>query len=756
MPWQTDSAAEAFVAWLLTLQLGVVLIVLLLWCQRGGGITEAEEWRSFVLGWALVPPGAIGLRRAFRALAARLMPDPSAAEVALATFNALVLLGMAVALRTAAPGWASVSVPYIGEPALAVLVHPVFAWLCVGFAVSLPMGDLGLLLALRRGFLRGTRFGFASPAIAACLPLLTLATVTSAGVQHLPPVAQILAVVGGAVIATRLLRKGWPSGSSRIADLLVVALLAALSFDPHLHFDTLHHNWYLGPVHALRQGRIPLVDFVAAYGVLPFYLLALFFRASGLPLSYPGLALAVSILLFLFYGAVYLLLRILMRRQVTALASMVCVLLIHFFGVHGAYTVYPSGGPLRFLPPFLLLLCSALRARRVPPQRASRVGEIALLAVSSLWSVETFVYSLGAWLGVAALEFAFARREGGAWLQIALRRLALAAACVVAVQIAHALVLRGISGEWPDYGRYLTLVASFSPRGGIAVVSASPGGPWLAVVLVQLGSLLGCLHAVPSTRTQRGRASLATVAGLTVTGIAQLTYWLGLSIPYRICNIAIPAVIVAAFWGERLTHSVALPSAFRSALALGLAAVLLLIPVNYASHVRMWLEHAGPGSLGAAAAVAAVGGCDALPDCLVRPRAVHPKTKTAIALLQHYSPGRREAAVFLAAPVTTEVLMRSGRPHAFPVVDPTHDVMGSENARWIVEHASHRLGPGDIILVDREALAATGLRGEALLRSMVERLCDEFRCVEIEKRGSLAIERLEPRRSSDTPSEDRR
>jgi hypothetical protein len=316
----------------------------------------------------------------------------------------------------------------------------------------------------------------------------------------------------------------------------------------------------------------------------------------------------------------------------------------------------------------------------------------------------------------------------------------------VAVQIAHALVLRSISGEWPDYGRYLTLVASFSPRGGIAVVSASPGGPWLAVVLVHLGSLLGCLHAVPSTRTQRGRASLATVAGLTVTGIAQLTYWLGLSIPYRICNVAIPAVIVAAFWGERLTHSVALPSAFRSALALGLAAVLLLIPVNYASHVRMWLEHARPGSLGTAAAVAAVGGCDALPDCLVRPRAVHPNTETAVELLQRYSPGRRAAAVFLAAPVTTEVLMRSGRPHVFPVVDPLHDVMGSENARWIVEHASGRLGPGDIILVDREALAATGLRGETLLRVMVERLCDEFRCVEIEKHGSLAIERLEPRR----------
>jgi hypothetical protein len=581
--------------------------------------------------------------------------------------------------------------------------------------------------------------------IAAGLPLLAAATAITAGVQRLSAPALLLAVVGAWLFATLAFRVRRPTGNAWFPDALVVAVIAVLSFDSHLHFDAVHHNWYLGALPGLMHGRLPLADFVAAYGVLPFYLLALFFHSTSLPISYVGLALATSVLIFVFYAVVFFLLRALVSSQRVAMASMAAVLATHFFGVHGAYTAYPSGGPLRFLPPFLVLLPCALRASHSRGQRVSRVAEIALLVLASLWSAETFVYTLAAFGGVAAVETAFARQRTGGWLRFALRRCAPALGCISVVHVAHALVLRGVSGEWPHWDRYLELIASFSPRGGIALVAAPLGGAWVLVVLVYLGSLIACAHSLPFVRSQRGEARLAVVTGLTLTGIAQLSYWLGLSIGYRLSNVCIPAILVAAYWGERLQRSRDLPTAFRAASTLSLSMALVLIAMQSASHMEMWLRHTRPDSLGIAPAVAQLGGCDAFPACVLQPRVVYPETETALELLDRYAPRQRELAVFLSAPATTEVSIRSGKPHVFPLVDPLHDALVGRNAEWI-ERQPHGLVAGDAILVDETVLHASGLSGESLLRRLFERLCgNEFSCDEIERRGAIRVLRLAPR-----------
>ena len=55
---------------------------------------------------------------------------------------------------------------------------------------------------------------------------------------------------------------------TRAGDVLVLMITVVLVFDPHLHLDVSHHNWFLGVTNAIMQGKTLLVDVVSAYGVL--------------------------------------------------------------------------------------------------------------------------------------------------------------------------------------------------------------------------------------------------------------------------------------------------------------------------------------------------------------------------------------------------------------------------------------------------------------------------------------------------------
>ena len=75
------------------------------------------------------------------------------------------------------------------------------------------------------------------------------------------------------------------AGLTRLGDAVVIAIIAWLVFDPHLHFDVAHHNWFLGPTNAVMQGGTMLGDAVSAYGVLPIYFLAGVFSLGIVPIS---------------------------------------------------------------------------------------------------------------------------------------------------------------------------------------------------------------------------------------------------------------------------------------------------------------------------------------------------------------------------------------------------------------------------------------------------------------------------------------
>jgi len=737
--WQGEfGASELLFGCLLTLQFAIYLLALLIGSHRGGGISEAEEWRIFVLGWALVPAGAIAAFVALRARAARWLSDWGSVQTALVALDAVLLFATAVALRTSAPGWA---VGRIGAAGRVPALPSSFDWIYAAFLIGFPLANLGLLLLLRRRGPESARSPNESRAVTVALPFVITGAIVAIAVESFPSVFPLLVLAALASLALVPRRGPAPPRLRPVVDVLATLLLAFICLDPHLHFEVDHHLWFLGPVHALMQGRTLLVDVVSAYGVLPIQLLATFFQATGLPPSYVGLALVGNGLLLAFYAVVYGLLRSITRSQIVAVAGLIVTLLIHFFGVQGSYSAYPSAGPIRFLLPLLVPLVSALRSIGADRRAATRSGELALLAAASLWSVEVFVYTLAAWVGVLAVESGLAAQRGEVWRRPVSIWIALAAGSVALV---HGVVASGVrldSGQWPQWARYLDFIRSFSPAGrGVSLLPAPLGGAWVAVVLAYLASLIGCVYSLPQTRGRKAAARLAAVAGLTLMGIAQLTYWLGLSIQSRLANVAAPAVVVTAFWADRLLRPGALPSASRSATRVCLAAVVLLIAVLHAPSLRIWAEHS-PRPLGSDSVV---GGCDAFPACLVDSTPILPQSRDALELLAAHAAGQGVAGIFVAPDVTAEVTIRSGRPHAFPITHPGHDATSPRNAAWILQQP-HRLVAGDVILVDREALRSTDALGAMpLMRALVARLCDrEFRCVEIDRRGPIRALRLE-------------
>jgi len=739
---------ELVPAWLLTLQLGIWWLALLIASHSNDGIDEAEEWRLFVFGWTLVPPLSVGGYLALRTFAVRRSLSWPASQIGLVVLDALVLFATALALRALAPGWALES---FGAPAsTAPAYDPAFPWVYGAFLAGFPIANLAMLLLAGRcipqrvsaALGRALDSDSARAALAVALPVSMAATIALLCLPRLPGLGLLLLASVAAIPRLSPFRLA-PSKAVRWgSDVLVVSLLAWLCLDPHLHFELRHHLWFLGPVHALMEGETLMVDVVSAYGVLPIQLLAAFFRWSGLPLSPAGLALVVDLLLLAFYVVVYALLRTQLRSLLLAVVAMAAIVATNFFGVYGGYSLFPSAGPLRFLPPLALPALAALRTARPRWGAATRLAEAAALCVCLLWSVESFGFALAAWLGIVCVEGAFAIRDG-LGLRSTLRRVALVVVALLATLGLYALGVWSTSGQWPHWGRYLDYLRSFSPAGrGFSLLGAPMGGAWVAVVVAYLGSLIGCLYALPGAGGREGATRLAVVAALTTLGISQLSYWLALSIEPRLATVGLPALMVVALWADRMAETSSLPRASRATTgALVLSAAVLVVGL-YVPNVGVWAQHA-PLPLGAGSVV---GRCDRFPRCLVAPEPVLRETRVALELLRLHAPDQRVAGLFLAQDVTAEVMIRSGLPHAFPISHAGQDATSERNAAWITEQP-HELRAGDVILVDREQLrVGDALGANRLLRQLFARLCNrDFDCILVDRRGSTSVLRLEAR-----------
>jgi hypothetical protein len=193
---------------------------------------------------------------------------------------------------------------------------------------------------------------------------------------------------------------------------------------------------------------------------------------------------------------------------------------------------------------------------------------------------------------------------------------------------------------------------------------------------------------------------LVALAGCTAYAIATLSYTDNRSSTYLLLYVALPLLMAGTLWlafllDPRTGLSFGLR---RGGLTAALSVVVLLwagawpsIATNFS---RTALAHAHPG-----------GGLGAALSRLWHPPPIDPRAPVGIRLLDRYAPGQRSLILLPTRPdLGTEILIRSHRANLLPIGDPKAD--GLVASVWLprVRAALARIGPGQRILIDREAL----------------------------------------------------
>ena len=701
--WRGEaSAEETLLLGLIALEVALGLVVLGIWLHPGP-MNEVLEWRLYVEGWGIVPIAALGVAMCARRLRG------------VALLNALPILGAALLLRGGA----------MDEAAL--------AWGPLAF-------QLGVILALRRLPFEG--IGAWSVAITLLLLASALALLGISATHSTSRLA--LVVLGAAALAVLPALPTPRRWLARSIDLVVLVGLAWLLFDPHLHSDWMHHDWYLGPANAVAHGGTMLGDVVCVYGVLPVYFVAGLIEFSGIPWSYSGFAALLSLLTIAQYALMYGLLRHLGVGVGTAFLALAGFFLANFIGLRAALSAYPSLGPLRFSLPYVLPVLVVLRARFPGWSAATRHAEATLVALSTLWSFETALFTLATYAGIVAVETVLRARRGTRWRADLAKRLGVCLLAIAVLQAGFGAFVKLRTGAAPDWRAYFDLVRAYTPAGwGIHMTAIPQIGGWVAVLALYLASLLGCAIALTRVRSEREGAVLAVAMGITLMGVAKLSVYVGMSRPARLYSVALPSVFVLGLGLDRLTRGdLARLPGLRHVVRWTACCGLLLLALELEMPLREWASHDSEKSLGNGQFVMHVAGCASFPECVLAPTPSRKLSVDLEALLAKYAPAPAGFALVLGEREMVEVSFRSGRRNLVALNVPSQDTFLVSNAMRIAE-LPHLLKSGDIVLTSSSSRLNRSLT--RLLERLRSGLCDEFECRELERRGAIRVLRLAAR-----------
>ena len=516
-------------------------------------------------------------------------------------------------------------------------------------------------------------------------------------------------------------------------------------------------NWILGPVNQVLGGGTLLVNSPASqYGVGLVYFLAGWFRLVRI--GYGTFGLLDGILTAAFYASGYCILRVVGVRRPLAASALALAILTLVYNRTFPVGQLPEQGPLRFGMPILLILLTLIAARGLRAGRAARVGAFLLLAITAIWALEAFAYTLATFLALVAMEAVLRgeQHDRRRWIS---RQLWLAVAAIVGAHTVFAAATLVAAGRLPDWAPYLAYLNSL--LGGAAAVSYgfARWSPVLAVGAACLASAAGVVLLVwraPTVARERPLKTLA-LGGMTAYAVALFSYSDNRSSTYLVAYVALPILLAGALWLSLLLELPRAAAVRRVKLAaLGSAAALAALMLSAA-----WPAIASRGSDSLLAHLYPGGGLGAAVDRLIDPPPIDPRAPDGQRLLARYAPAGKVVIVLPDAPeLSTEILLRSRRANRLFVGDPAQDSLVP--SLWMAKLARQgsQLPAGTPLLVDRAALQLSAalrakpaidpvthpLRGgypqaELILRAIGQR----FRLVVVARGGSgLLIARLAP------------
>jgi hypothetical protein len=226
-------------------------------------------------------------------------------------------------------------------------------------------------------------------------------------------------------------------------------------------------------------------------------------------------------------------------------------------------------------------------------------------------------------------------------------------------------------------------------------------------------------------------------------GIAQFSIYVGMSMPNRLYSVVLPSLFVLGFGLDRLTRGdLARLPALRHVVRWTACYGLLLLAFEVETPLREWAAHDSARSLGSDRFVSHVAGCASFPECVLAPIPSRKFSADVEALLVKYAPAPAGFALVMGERDLPEVLFRSGRRNLVALTVPSQDALTVSNLIRIGK-LPHHLKSGDIVLTSSGP--RRNLRFKRLEDQLRSRICDEFECRELERRGVMTVLQLAAR-----------
>ena len=349
-----------------------------------------------------------------------------------------------------------------------------------------------------------------------------------------------------------------PAMSTPVKALTIVGvlLLIAFSFRTNPVIELYHWEAYVGPMQELRQGGWLLWDAPAQYGIL----------AILIPTLFPGNAWQSF---FLFQGICNAVVALLMfwalggtqspgSRIVLATAVTATTL---FFRPRSATMLLagqmtPSGGPVRFIWPFVMLAFvfryyrGALKreARHDPADSCFEIAGHLIWLASVCWSGEAGIYCAGVWFPAYGLFIARRAshdvRMGRSRTEVARRILRSIARPIGALTLiigAVSVFYRFALGHFPDWMGYFEYALLYG--GGFRTLPIDPSGSvwFLLIIFLAISTAV-----VTYLFRDAGHPRVLVLAGAWGGVWAISSYFVSRSHPANLLSIAAFAIFAAA------------------------------------------------------------------------------------------------------------------------------------------------------------------------------------------------------------------
>jgi hypothetical protein len=731
---------QKFVSYLFSLFVGLYAFLIIIAIFLPGGISERDETMIFLLGWPVAFTSTILTVIHLTYLHKKLFQQTIYPLWVLVAFNSLLFTIITTSLNFLwQQGQNNDATIFIVNMTLLIapLSNGLLIWLVIWRQSKISLNILQKVTLL------------------GCIGLFNFINlVPDPDLHYQTPLTLLFgAILGGAVLSRLKINipKIHQNHLINFAfDFFAIIMIILACYDPTFNIDPHHENFYLGAANRILNGGTMLVDTFSQYGVLLIYFISIIFQTRLIPFTYQGLILINSILFMFHFIFIYLLLVELFKNRLYSLLVLGIILLLGFFGTLGTIQQFPSTGPLRFGFSYLVLAQVYFRRRFYAIQKWGFLIEFFLIGIASLWSIETFIYTVIPYLGICFYESFYKSSSFGFSVKTFFWRVMWFSLSLIIFQLGFLLFTILRSGKFPDWGSYLGFFTAYS-MDGFGSILIYPWSYWFIFIGIYFAASILFFFRFYFRKGLGDSAQGIYIFGLTLIGIITFTYFLGRSHPNAYYHISTPAVIIVGYGYSEFKKSMLVPELYRKiSRFLFFSAVILIILVIFPHLISKIIQnHTGYMLLSDSMNSFTEGQNYNFVDTeqkILNSGSQRPQVADALNLLQKYTPFQKSATIFLSS-YTTEILMRSGRIHYYPISDIEQDSISENISKMVLNFpidltkTEYILASHDYMFYENREFGANKLEIRTL-----NRLCQDFSFKEVETSPSgVSVFRLQSR-----------